>query len=191
MRPSRWKPRSRLSRGHLPAGLRCWLLDNESLTDALIQRCPGTFQVRVLSQRWDWPLLDERELLGMRPRVRALVRHVHLLCGGEPWVFARTVIPPRTLRGRLRRLAFLGTRPLGAVLFADPGMARGELQVARIRPGHYLFDAATVGLDRDAHEIWGRRSVFRLSDKPLLVSEIFLPGIADCEPAAPSPFERP
>jgi chorismate lyase len=53
------------------------------------------------------------------------LREVYLLCDGVPWVYARTAIPRETLTGRHRRLAYLKTRPLGAMLFADPGMARG------------------------------------------------------------------
>jgi len=107
---------------------------------------------------------------------RAIVRQVQLLCDGQPWIYARTVIPVTSLRGRLRRLAHLGTRPLGGMLFADRGMRRGTVQLARIRAGQALYVTATSGLQPPPAEIWGRRSVFRIAGKPLLVSELFLPG---------------
>jgi len=92
-------------------------------------------------------------------------------------VFARTVIPASSLRGRLRRLSMLGTRPLGALLFADPGMRRDAPEIARIHPGHDIFLQAVQHSRARPAAIWGRRSVFYLDNKPLLVSEIFLPEI--------------
>jgi chorismate--pyruvate lyase len=90
-------------------------------------------------------------------------------------VFARTVIPVRTLRGRQRRLARLGTRPLGAALFADPHLKRGEVEIARLAPGDGIYEHAAVQGAADG--VWGRRSVFTLKGKPLLVSEFFLPAL--------------
>ena len=111
----------------------------------------------------------------MRHGERALIRQVHLLCGDHPWVYARTIIPATSMRGRLRRLAHLGTRPLGAMLFADPGMQRGPVELANIGPGEPLFTDATRHMQQQPADIWGRRSVFRIAHQPLLVSEIFLP----------------
>ncbi len=113
----------------------------------------------------------------MRTRSRALVREVHLLCNNEPWVFARTVIPPHTLKGKQRRLGKLGKKPLGAVLFADKSMHRTEMEIACIQPGQQLYQLATHHLSHCDQPIWGRRSVFFLNNHPLMVSEIFLPHI--------------
>ena len=131
--------------------------------------------MQVLSQVRDTPRLDEAQVLGMQPREMAIVRQVRLLCDGNPWVYARTVIPVTSLRGKLQRLAGLGTRPLGGVLFADPGMRRGIVELAELLPGHAVYAAATGHMRQRPAAIWGRRSVFRMSGKPLLVSEIFLP----------------
>jgi chorismate--pyruvate lyase len=155
------------------------------LTLRLQQLCPGEFRVQVLSQVRDTPRLDEAQVLGMRPREMAIVRQVRLLCGGVPWVYARTVIPVTSLRGKLQRLAGLGTRPLGGVLFADPGMRRGIVELAELLPGHAVYAAATGHLRQRPAAIWGRRSVFRMSGKPLLVSEIFLPDFPADRPVVP------
>lgn len=173
---TRWKPHSCFLRSALPAKLCSWLLDTASLTLRLQQLCPGRFRVRVLSQAWGIPCTDEARLLGMPQRQRAIIRQVQLLCDGQPWIYARTVIPVSSLRGRLQRLAHLGTRPLGGMLFADPGMRRGTVQLARIRAGQVLYAAAMSRQQQQPAEIWGRRSVFRLAARPLLVSEVFLPG---------------
>lgn len=131
--------------------------------------------MRLLSLAWGPPRLDEALALDMRHGERAVIRQVHLLCGDRPWVYARSVIPATSMRGKLQRLAHLGNRPLGAMLFADPGMQRGSVELANIGPGEALFRDATGHMRQQPGNIWGRRSVFRIAHKPLLVSEIFLP----------------
>jgi chorismate--pyruvate lyase len=176
-----WRPAARYGRAAIPDHYRPWLLDVSSLTQRLVSVCTGGFRVQVVAQRWMRPFSDERERLGLPNASLALVRQVRLLCGDKPWVYARTVIPRATLSGRERRLARLGDRPLGAALFADPTLTREVVELAELAPGQTLFDAATSGIASNSSAIWGRRSVFRLSDKPLLVSEIFLSEI----PCAP------
>ncbi len=173
----RWRGHQRWLRQQLPDVLRTWLLDKGSLTDRLKCACPGNFSLRVLDEVWQRPQLDEARVLNISVTALAWVRQVQLLCDGKPWVFARTIVPVTTLSGAQRRLAYLGNRPLGAYLFADPGMQRSPVQLARITRGSRLFEDAVQGLARKPQAIWGRRSVFRVGGKPLLVSEIFLPAI--------------
>jgi chorismate--pyruvate lyase len=159
--------------------LRGWLLDEGSLTRLVIGRCCGRFRVRVLFQRWGRPLASERQVLGMSLAATAFIREVELYCGDRPWVFARTLIPASTLRGGARRLAHLRDRPLGAVLFADPRVLRGELEVARLLPRHRLFRDAVDRLEYPPGSLWGRRRLFYVEQKPLLVNEIFLPDLPE------------
>lgn len=173
---TRWQSPEHFPHSALPDNLVYWLLDSASLTRRLQHLCPGRFEVRLISQRRGQPLHHEVRVLGMRQRRKAIIRQVQLLCNGRPLVYARTVIPFGSLRGRLKRLAHLGTRPLGGVLFADPGMRRGAVELACIRPGETLYHAAVGVARRTAAPIWGRRSVFRLAGHPLLVSEVFLPA---------------
>lgn len=153
-----------------------WLWDRASLTQRLRSRC-ARFEVRVGDQCWGHASLSEGLALDVASAHRCWLRHVHLLCDGIPLVFARTVIPARTLRGRLRQLGRLGTRPLGEVLFRDPGMRRGPVEVAALHEGHRLFGAAVAGLSTSPAQIWGRRSVFWVEQRPLMVAELFLPAI--------------
>ena len=188
-RATRWKPQRYFLRSSIPADLSDWLLDRESLTLRLQQLCPGKsprgFRVQVLSQLQTIPRLDETQALSMQPREMAVIRQVLLLCGKQPWVYARTVMPVSSLRGKLQQLTGLGARPLGGVLFADPGMRRGVLELAEIFPGQAVFAAATAHMQHQPASIWGRRSVFRLSGKPLLVSEVFLPDFPAASPMLP------
>jgi chorismate--pyruvate lyase len=162
----------------VPAGLSNWLLDSGSLTRKVIQACgQHCFRVRLLHQGWGSPLNSERRLLRSRRGVTMLVREVELLCNEVPWVFARTLIPATSLQRSVKRLSQLGERPLGAVLFSDPNVQRGVTQFARLQAKHPLFMAACTHVDEMPETLWGRRTLFTLSGRPLLVNEIFLPGI--------------
>ncbi len=160
-------PRSFQKRRLAPA-LRRWLLSTDSLTARLIRACDGGFRVEVLATGWRRPHKSEADALGLRPGQHAYVREVYLHCDEQRWVYARTVIPAASLHGRLRALTQLGNKPLGAVLFANPHMRRGHMQISRPRCQPYTGDAARV---------WGRRSVFYLYNRPLLVSEYFLDSL--------------
>jgi len=168
----RWRPGNMIRR-QLPDALHDWLLAESSLTRRLQMVCRGQFRVELISLGWERPLPDEAQALGVAPRQGALIRQVRLWCDNQPWVFARTVIPFSSLRGAQRRLAYLGSRPLGAFLFADPALQRSPLQVARVAPNSRVLSACTLA----NATLWGRRSIFRLRGHPLLVSEFFLPDI--------------
>ena len=172
-----WHEASRLHRREIPEVALRRLLDPASLTRRMQAACPGCFRVQVLAQGWARPQHNETNALGMRAGSWGFVREVHLLCDDKPWVYARTVIPRTTLTGPRRRLTRLKSRPLGAVLFADPTMRRGPVEIARLTPCDKLYPAALRHLLEQPQMIWGRRSLFTLSGKPLLVSEIFLPSI--------------
>lgn len=165
----RWYPAAH-RRWALPRGLRSWLLDQRSLTAKLITRSGGDFRVQVLRQITARPLLSEQRALGLRTGERVLVREVLLVGEGEPWVFARSLIPLRSLSGPLRRLRYLRDRPLGAFLFAQPGLERGTMEISCIGPNQSYVPPDVQG----QAPLWGRRSVFRLRGRPLLVSEVFL-----------------
>ncbi len=158
----RWRSYRRSPCAALPSQ---WLLDRGSLTARLVALSAGDFRVEVVAQGWQRPHLEEAQALQIDPRLLVLVREVRLLGCGQAWVHARSLIPATTLTGRHRKLAHLGNRPLGELLFSDPGMQRGAIETAR------------VPLDASGTRAWARRSVFLLDHKPLLVSEIFLPQL--------------
>lgn len=174
-----WRPVRRLNRAGIPEKYLPWLLDPASLTERLIGHCRMNFHVHLLEQRRARPLCSEAMALGMRRGTRAVVRQVRLMCGDTPWVYARTIIPPLTLARKFHRFTRLGSRSLGAVLFADPSMERGEVEVARLTASDQLYHLVARDLREKPTDIWGRRSLFRLGGKPLLVCEFFLPDIPE------------
>ncbi|WP_444929061.1 chorismate--pyruvate lyase family protein [Microbulbifer sp. SSSA002] len=165
-----------------PDTLLPWLTYSDSLTAALKQQSGGDFYVRVLYQGWQPPRPEEGRALGLHPGSRALIREVLLYGCGQPWVYARSVLPERSLQGKSRNLRSLDSRPLGELLFSEPGIRRGEITLNLLQKSANCPDRE---LGDRGSEVWGRRSIFWLRDKPLLVAEAFLPHFKPT--AAPAP----
>ena len=173
----------------LPRGIGPWLLDRASLTDRLLELTGGDFQVRRLRQRAAAPFASECRFLGLPEKkarapaaqeraqgrgqgepATALIREVALLCFGEPWVFARSVIPESSMAGPLADLRELGDESLGARLFREPNLRLGARELCELPGGSdYLHKDC-----RQRAPAWGRRSHFSIEGRPLLVSEVFL-----------------
>lgn len=170
----RWQSASRwLNSTRPPQHIRAPLLDAGSLTSKLMALSHGHFRVEILRQVLTQPSLSEQLSLGMTRNQLALVREVILIGNDQPWVFARSVMPLTSLTGRLRRLRRQGKRPLGAFLFRQPDMRRSEIALARITGHHNYMPRHLLGTE----PLWGRRSIFFVDDKPLLVSEVFLDNL--------------
>lgn len=150
----------------VPAEFHHWIADQSSLTQRLIQLSGGKFKVRLLNQGVEPMQVSESLALGDRIGAMAIVREVELLCDGYVCVYARSVIPLSSLKGKQRRLACLGTQPLGAFLFADPHLRRAAVDVLPLNK---------------ARKAWGRRSLFLVGGYPLFVSEYFLPELIQYE----------
>ena len=159
-----------------------WLRDAGSLTRSVIASGRGRFRVDLIAQGQGSALPSEDALLGGGPAQATLVREVKLYCGRDAHVFARTLIPMKSLRGPVHALTQLGRRPLGEVLFSDPTTRRLRVEVARITPRHRLFARASSHLGRRPDELWGRRTLFEYGGERILVNELFLPGIPVLRP---------
>ncbi len=141
----------------LDAALSDWLLLEDSMTKRFEQHC-HTVSVEILFEGFvglEAATPEEAELLPADGRF--WLREI-LLCGdGVPWLAGRTLVPESTLNGPELKLRNMGTTPLGRYLFTSSTLTRDFIQTGK------------------NGECWGRRSRLRLSGKPLLLTELFLP----------------
>jgi chorismate--pyruvate lyase len=166
-----WKPYRLLTETPSPL-LSNWLLCASSFMQRLKNHGIAHARIQVLRESWRLPLQDECQKLKIASRRFALVREVLIDSVEGQWMYARTVIPQMTLTGKERRLGHLKNRSLGSVLFKDPTMTRSPFELTRL-PAQYV---SLTGED-----LWARRSVFRVSNKPLLLTEIFFPAIENLQ----------
>ncbi len=171
----RWKTSPSLAGA--PVHLHPWLADPGSLTARILSRCKR-FRVAVLRETQARPLAEESDLLDLPPMRHAWIREVLLLADDVPVVFAHRALSPKDLTGAWHMARAIGSRPLGAALFRDPGITRGPLTCCRLTASHPLHRAAPAALSETFPTLWARRSRFCRNGKPLLVTEVFLPGMA-------------
>ncbi len=146
-----WKD---LDQAHdVPDAVMYWLDDSRSLTAKLKTKF-NDFAVNVVSQTQLKPYQNESEVLGFEGD--SIIREVELLGGDQIMVFARSVIP---VTNDTEDLLSIGSKPLGEVLFNDPTITRGQLQITH------------------TGSTWGRRSTFTIGTTKLLVSEFFLENL--------------
>lgn len=157
----------------LPENLQSWLLDPNSLTARLTSHCQH-FRVELLGQRVESCQESEAvPLIAIGEQV--LVREVLLFCDEKPQVFARSLLPLSSLTGAEQVLANLGTQSLGQVLFNNPSLERQTIEVAAFDASSSVAKLACDLQLNVENTLWGRRSIFVLENKPLMVAEVFLP----------------
>ena len=159
----------------MTAPKRRWMMAAGSLTRRLQAANRDQFRVQLLHQGWGQPRKSEARLLNLASRQRVMIREVLLSGNRKPWIFARTVIPATSLAGRLRRLARLGEKPLGRLLFGDSRVRRSPFQLALLPLQSYRLPVRLVETGPQTL-LWARRSVFTCHGHPLLVNEVFLPA---------------
>ena len=160
----------------LAGRLKPWLIDKGSLTLRL-QKSYSAFSVNPVSVHYAKPILDEALRLGLPAYKTALIREVLLLGNDQSVVFAHSVLPRTSLRGKWNGLGKLGNKPLGAALFANPQVQRAPLRFKKLSPHHVLYQKAAQHLNEKPACLWARRSVFSLNCATILVTEVFLPPL--------------
>lgn len=160
--------------------MRDWLTDTMSLTQKLTAHS-SHFRVCRLRQERALCLADEYAIVELPRRGCVQERDVLLQCDGRPVVFAHTIVPLNATVSDWPFFGTLGERSLGTTLFGDPRVARGEMQYARLRNTHPLARRASAALGGAMFKspLFARRCLYRRNKGLLLVTELFLPAIAE------------
>jgi len=162
-------------RHKLPGNVQSWTYESGSLTQRLRSYYGDAIAVKILLQRWHKPFLSERCLLNLPGHRFSLIREVLLYANDKPLILARTIIPAATIRASQNNLSHLGNRPLGEIIFSYPNLERMTMDITLINPSTWTQPAlAEAAIDQP---IWGRRTVYAIAHKQMLVSEFFLPEV--------------
>jgi chorismate--pyruvate lyase len=163
-----------------PQEMRHWLTDRVSLTLKLIAHSDN-FRVQRVAQRRGRCLADEFLAVGLPRRACVQERDVLLRCDATPVVFAHTIVPLTADASDWPFFSSLGERSLGTTLFGDPLVKRGALHYACLPARHPLSVRACVatGTDYAGRSLFARRCLFKRKNGVLLVTEVFLPAVAE------------
>ena len=174
-----WQHRDSVNEAGINNKLKQCLFHNGSLSFFLKEKCTGVFQVEPESESWQQPMPDEAESLSLEKHADVFIRESWLKSDDIRLVYARTVIPEITAAADNGRLTKLGAKPLGEILFADDTTHRANVRYAIIPDDCELYKLVTNDI-KITEEIWGRQSLFFMQNKPLLISEVFLPSLTTC-----------
>lgn len=141
----------------VPENVLGWLQEQRSMTKRFEQHCQKVTVIPYLELYISLDMLttDEQKCLPISERY--WLREVIMYGDNIPWLIGRTLIPEETLTDNDKKLVELGRVPLGRYLFSHEHLTRDYIEMG-------------TSADR-----WVRRSLLRLSQKPLLLTEIFLP----------------
>ncbi|WP_321349826.1 chorismate lyase [Halopseudomonas oceani] len=146
-----------------------WLCHEGSLTQRLTDVGNHDFRVELLRQEPQAARADEAAALGVPQGATVWAREVLLHTAGAPRVYARSVAPPSALGSSAVELDALGTTSLGHLLFRNPQISRGPIEISR-------YPAEWLPADWRSDGLWARRSHFSDGELQLLVCEVFLQG---------------
>ncbi len=147
-----------------------WLTKPMILSDAL-KRHYQTFCVRVLFQHFALASRDECEALGMKESNEVFVRQVLLEGDNEARTVGRVIVPLSTYHNHRTHFQQLDNKPIGeTLLYHRSDVIRETFEYAFVKE----IDSQVPFSE---HGLWSRRSVFRLQNDPLLVTDLFLPTL--------------
>lgn len=167
----RWAPIHRINKVNVPKTLWPWLITQNSLTSKL-QRL-GKLTVHVIEDTWGAPTARERRRLKLRPREAARIRTVLLKIDGKVVIYARSIIPAKSLQGHWRQVKHLKDKPLGGYLFQHRALTRSNIEITRLPRSMFPNQQSAL---------WARRSVFHQFGPGILVNEVFFENINHLKP---------
>lgn len=152
---------------NLPVGLNPWLLEPASLT-ARLKAHSHNFRLQLLAETAQM-LPNFLQSCFKQPVSHCVCREVLMWCNDAPAVYAQSWLPIQSVQ-QISALVALGEQPLGELLFQFPDVERSPIEITQLK-----LSAAAKGIH--AGDYWARRSVFSVASQPLLVAEVFLPGV--------------
>ena len=162
-----------------PRKWQSWLSDTGSLTQKIESVIGQKLEVLVLRDCRQNLNGDESRYFRFKIK-RCRIREVLLCANGMPLVIARSVIPSSSSSGSNHGVLRLGSKPLGAVLFAKTRMHSKKKpirEIAGLDKQSALWKKCFQQYSSLPSVSWARRTLYQLKGRPLLVSEVFLPTL--------------
>ncbi len=137
--------------------IKSWLSESGPITKRISAN--ENFELNLLREEIDEVDETEKKYLG-NSIGDIKVREVLLLGNKVPKVYAKSLIPVKTIKKGFSKLGSLGTKPLGDILFEKN-----------------IFNKIDVMYSSFVHEdsiFWGRKTKYLVKNLPFSVMEIFL-----------------
>ena len=110
--------------------LSTFLFENGSLSRLIQDRFRRKLHIDLINESWSTAMTYEKKLLSLRNYEIIFARESYLSCNNKKLVYARTVIPRKTLKAQNHTLTRLGQKPLGEILFNNNKIFRENIKYA-------------------------------------------------------------
>ena len=137
--------------------IKSWLVEKGPITKRI--KSEESFQLNLLKDEISYVEDVEKEFLDVISN-NIKVREVILMGNNIPRVYAKSLIPVKTIENGFSRLGKLGTRPLGDILFEKEIFKKTDVVYAQFQDKDSIF--------------WGRKTKYIVKNMPLSVMEVFL-----------------
>ena len=160
------------------AAQRFWLTRTDSITRALEEKIKQKISIKLLYNDWGLGSAEECQQLSQECEQLFFIREIELFVHNDLFLLGRSVIPTATLRKNHPELEQLGTSSLGHFLFNYPKIQREQLEFTSQRK--ILAEYKCLDAYQDClADVIARRSVFKLQNHPLLLTEFFMPSFKE------------
>ena len=154
---SSWISHSEMMKKVKKDSIKSWLIENGPITKRISAK--EDFELNLI--RDEIGEVDEIEKRYLGKSIGDIkVREVILLGNKIPKVYAKSLIPVKTIEKGFSKLGNLGTKPLGDILF--------EKNI------FYKIDAMYSSFSYENNIFWGRKTKYLVKNLPFSVMEIFL-----------------
>ena len=137
--------------------IKSWLVEKGPITKRI--KSEESFQLNLLKDEISYVEDVEKEFLDVISN-NIKVREVILMGNNIPRVYAKSLIPIRTIDEGFSKLGKLGTKPLGDILFEKEIFKKTDVVYAQFQDKDSIF--------------WGRKTKYIVKNMPLSVMEVFL-----------------
>jgi len=137
--------------------IKSWLVEKGPITKRI--KSEESFQLNLLKDEISYVEDVEKEFLDVISN-NIKVREVILMGNNIPRVYAKSLIPIRTIDEGFSKLGKLGTKPLGDILFEKEIFKKTDVVYAQFQNKDSIF--------------WGRKTKYLVKNMPLSVMEVFL-----------------
>tara|TARA_B000000477_G_C6080048_1_gene222749 strand:+ start:119 stop:622 length:504 start_codon:yes stop_codon:yes gene_type:complete len=137
--------------------IKSWLVEKGPITKRI--KSEESFQLNLLKDEISYVEDVEKEFLDVISN-NIKVREVILMGNNIPRVYAKSLIPIRTIDEGFSKLGKLGTKPLGDILFEKEIFKKTDMVYAQFQNKDSIF--------------WGRKTKYLVKNMPLSVMEVFL-----------------
>lgn len=155
-----------------------WLTKPYILSHAL-RKIASSLKLTLISQQTDFVLPEERLCLNLceQDQHSALVRKIFLHSEHEHYIFARTIVPPKTYQALQAEIESVGDNFIGEyLLYNKAEVQRDAFEYAYMTKEMAMMQELQALMPESVFKagLWARRSCFWIKRFPILITELFL-----------------